>query len=162
MRDVTTFRRIALLAALLALCVVVLGAWVRLSDAGLGCPDWPVCYGKITWPQAQEDVLTANKAFPERPVEHNKTWREQIHRHLAATLGILVLVLTLMANWQTRGRRWFVVAVAVTAATGVFAYIAGKAMALAWLVSVAGALAIPAVVLPLLAAVVWRKQFFRR
>ncbi len=159
MLDVTTFRRIALLATLLALLVVVLGAWVRLSDAGLGCPDWPVCYGKITWPQAQEEVLTANRAFPDRPVEHSKTWREQIHRHLAATLGILVLVLALMANWHSRGRRWFVVAVAITAAAGVFAYIAGKAMALTWLVNIAGALAIPAVTLPLLAAVAWRGQF---
>ena len=160
MGDVTAFRRIALTAVLLALCVVVLGAWVRLSDAGLGCPDWPVCYGQITWPQEQDEVVAANQAFPERPVEHDKTWREQIHRHLAAILGLLVLALALMATWQTPGRRRFIIASAMIAAAGVFTYIGGKAMDIPWLVMLAGALAVPAVALPLLAAIAWRRQFY--
>lgn len=160
MRDVTIFRRIALMATLLALCVVVLGAWVRLSDAGLGCPDWPVCYGEITWPKAQEEVAAANAAFPDRPVEHDKTWREQIHRHLAATLGVLVLVLALIANWHAPGRRKYVMAAALIAAAGVLTYIVGKAMAISWLVTFAGVLAFPAVALPLLAAIMWRRDAY--
>lgn len=99
-------RRLALLAALACLVLVMLGAFVRLSHAGLGCPDWPTCYGKLTWPTSSVDVASANAAFPERPVEHNKTWPEQVHRHLAATLGLIVLGLSLLASAAERGRWW--------------------------------------------------------
>lgn len=87
---------------LLCCVVVVFGAFVRLSDAGLGCPDWPTCYGKATWPTAALELEQANQAFPQRPVETHKAWREQFHRHLAATLGTLVLALAVLA---ARGRR---------------------------------------------------------
>ncbi len=63
------FRRLCFIAALVALCVVVLGAWVRLSHAGLGCPDWPGCYGHLTVGQALDNADHANAAFPERPLE---------------------------------------------------------------------------------------------
>ncbi len=152
----TGFQRLALLATALALCVVVLGAWVRLSDAGLGCPDWPVCYGKLTWPTADLDVAAANEAFPERPVEHDKTWREQIHRHLAAALGALVLGLALMATWRSPGRRRVVITSAALAAVGTFAYIAGKSADMGWLVGLAALTAVPAVGLPAAAAFFWR------
>lgn len=85
---------LAKLAAILAFCVIVLGAWVRLSHAGLGCPDWPGCYGQLTWPNASADVATANQAFPDRPVEAHKAWREMVHRYLAGTLVLLVLAIT--------------------------------------------------------------------
>lgn len=156
MMEYNGFQRLALLATALALCVVVLGAWVRLSDAGLGCPDWPVCYGKVTWPTAQSEVAAANEAFPERPVEHDKTWREQIHRHLAATLGVLVLSLALMATWRRAGRRRVVIASAVLAAIGTMAYIIGKSAGAAWLVKLAALMAVPAVGLPVIAALLWR------
>jgi cytochrome c oxidase assembly protein subunit 15 len=91
------FIRVAWLAVALVLGVIVLGAYVRLSHAGLGCPDWPVCYGKATWPVTEAAVERANQAFPERPVDVAKAWREQVHRHLAALLGLLVLALALMA-----------------------------------------------------------------
>lgn len=159
MRDFSTFRRLTFAAAVLALCVVVLGAWVRLSDAGLGCPDWPVCYGQVTWPSAAEEVAAANEAFPERPVEHDKTWREQIHRHLAATLGLLVLALALMANWRHSGRRAMVWLSAGIAGAGVVSYIAGKASGLDWLVDLSALLAFPSVLLPLGAALAWRSDF---
>ncbi|KAA9131839.1 heme A synthase [Marinihelvus fidelis] len=94
--------RLALIAAVVALCVIVLGAWVRLSHAGLGCPDWPGCYGKLTWPTAHHEVSAANEAFPERPVEVHKAWREMVHRYLAGTLVLLVLAINWMA-W--RGER---------------------------------------------------------
>jgi len=87
--------RLATVAAIIAFCVIVLGAWVRLSHAGLGCPDWPGCYGHITWPDAPTEVATANQAFPERPVEADKAWKEMVHRYLAGTLVLLVLAI----NW---------------------------------------------------------------
>ncbi|MCP5425191.1 MAG: COX15/CtaA family protein [Gammaproteobacteria bacterium] len=98
----TLFRRISLLAALLALGVVVLGAYVRLSDAGLGCPDWPGCYGHLVGvPESDQHVDQANAAYPDRPVEAPKAWKEMIHRYFAGTLGLLVLSLAIIA-WRHR------------------------------------------------------------
>jgi len=95
------FHRLAWIAALLAFGVVVFGAFVRLSNAGLSCPDWPTCYGRASWPTQAHDIAQANATF-ERAVEVTKTWREQFHRHLAATLGLLVLALTLIAARKRR------------------------------------------------------------
>ncbi len=72
--------RLAAIAAIIAFCVIVLGAYVRLSHAGLGCPDWPGCYGQLTWPVESQEVLDANQQFPERPVESDKAWKEMVHR----------------------------------------------------------------------------------
>jgi cytochrome c oxidase assembly protein subunit 15 len=94
-----TFHRLAGLGAALALLVIVLGAWVRLSDAGLGCPDWPGCYGQLTWPNAPAEVELANQAFPERPVETHKAWKEMVHRYVAGALVLLVLALNRLA-WR--------------------------------------------------------------
>jgi len=82
-----------MIAAIIAFCVIVLGAWVRLSHAGLGCPDWPGCYGELTWPAASQEIESANQAFPDRPFELDKAWREMVHRYLAGALMLLVLVL---------------------------------------------------------------------
>ncbi len=84
---------------LLALLVITKGAYVRLSDAGLGCPDWPGCYGRIVVPDAHEIVDRAKLAA--RPLETGKAWREMIHRYLASTLGALILLLAASA-WQAR------------------------------------------------------------
>jgi len=92
-----SFARLAILAAALALIVVVFGAFVRLSNAGLSCPDWPTCYGKATWPTHETDIAAANAQFPARPVETHKAWREQVHRILATTLGILSIALAAFA-----------------------------------------------------------------
>jgi cytochrome c oxidase assembly protein subunit 15 len=97
----TLFRRLCLLATLIALCVVVLGAWVRLGDAGLGCPDWPGCYGHLTVGQAVENADAANAAFPERPLEAEKALKEMIHRYLASTLGLLIVAIAVVA-WANR------------------------------------------------------------
>lgn len=91
------FLRIALLASALALVVVVLGAFVRLSDAGLGCPDWPGCYGHLDVPKTQQEVQQANVAFPERPVEAAKAWKEMTHRYFAGILGLLVFIMAILA-----------------------------------------------------------------
>ena len=82
--------KLATIAAVITLCVIILGAWVRLSHAGLGCPDWPGCYGELTWPNATGEIEQANEAFPERPVEIEKAWKEMVHRYLAGSLILLV------------------------------------------------------------------------
>ncbi|NJN46095.1 MAG: heme A synthase [Candidatus Competibacteraceae bacterium] len=97
----TTFQRITLIATVLALGVVVLGAYVRLSDAGLGCPDWPGCYGRLGVPESEGHIEQANAAYPERPVEVGKAWKEMIHRYFAGILGVLILALAVMA-WKRR------------------------------------------------------------
>jgi cytochrome c oxidase assembly protein subunit 15 len=90
------FHRLTWMAVLLALTIVVFGAFVRLSNAGLSCPDWPTCYGRAAWPTQEHEIAQANATF-ERAVETSKAWREQFHRHLAASLGLLILVLSLIA-----------------------------------------------------------------
>lgn len=97
-------RRLAFVSLILCLCVVVLGAYVRLSDAGLGCPDWPGCYGQIGAPEAAQDIAAANAAYPERPVEVGKAWKEMIHRYVAATLGLLILAMSFLA-WRAKEQR---------------------------------------------------------
>ncbi len=106
------FHRIAWLAAALALCVIVFGGFVRLSNAGLSCPDWPTCYGRATWPQAANDAVD-HAASAIRPFETHKAWREQVHRHAAAILGTLVLILALLA---VRRRRFGIAQTLVAAA----------------------------------------------
>ncbi|MGQ0587179.1 MAG: COX15/CtaA family protein [Gammaproteobacteria bacterium] len=91
------FHRLTAVALLLCLVVVVLGAYVRLSDAGLGCPDWPGCYGHLTVPTQAEHVEQAQQEFPGRPVEHAKAWKEMIHRYAASTLGLLILALAALS-----------------------------------------------------------------
>ena len=79
--------------------VVVLGAYVRLSDAGLGCPDWPGCYGHIGVPQHE----AAQQAFPDKPLEIHKAWKEMAHRYFAGTLGLLIAAIFFTA-WRGRGQ----------------------------------------------------------
>ena len=98
-----TIHRLAGIATVLAFCVVVLGAYVRLSDAGLGCPDWPGCYGKLLVPQAQAAIDAANQAYPDRPLEQHKAWKEMIHRYLASFLGLVIIVIVLL-TWRERRR----------------------------------------------------------
>lgn len=93
------FRSLNLLSILLCFCVVVFGAYVRLSDAGLGCPDWPGCYGHIGVPDATHEVAAAESKFPERPVEAPKAWKEMIHRYLASTLGLLIVALAIISRF---------------------------------------------------------------
>lgn len=92
------FKTISVLTALLAFCVVVLGAYVRLSDAGLGCPDWPGCYGSLTVPQSEEAIAKAHMHFPQSQVVVHKAWKEMAHRYLAGSLGLLILWLAIMAG----------------------------------------------------------------
>ncbi|VAW47210.1 Heme A synthase, cytochrome oxidase biogenesis protein Cox15-CtaA [hydrothermal vent metagenome] len=91
------YRHLAWFAVGLTLCVIVLGAYVRLSDAGLGCPDWPGCYGHLAWPNEVHEIEQANQSFVERAVEVHKAWKEMAHRYLAGILSLTVLALFIWA-----------------------------------------------------------------
>lgn len=95
------FSRINLLAIGLALVVIMLGAFVRLSDAGLGCPDWPGCYGQLVVPNAPHEIAAANQAFPDNAVDAGKAWKEMVHRYFASTLGLLILIMALLSLRRT-------------------------------------------------------------
>jgi cytochrome c oxidase assembly protein subunit 15 len=94
---IALLRRLALAGVVLGFCVVVFGAYVRLTYAGLGCPDWPGCYGHVTPLGAQ----AANAGTPDAPLEVGKAWREMIHRYAASTLGLIIVVIAgLSIAWR--------------------------------------------------------------
>jgi cytochrome c oxidase assembly protein subunit 15 len=90
-------RRLAGVGVVLAFTVVVLGAYTRLMDAGLGCPDWPGCYGFISVPGHATDVATAQARFPGAPFEAHKAWPEMVHRYFAGSLGLLIAAIAGLA-----------------------------------------------------------------
>jgi heme a synthase len=92
LRALSWIPRLALAGVLLGFCVVVLGAYVRLSAAGLGCPDWPGCYGHATVVGAEQSV-DAQAAYPNRPLEAGKAWREMTHRYAAGTLVLIIIAI---------------------------------------------------------------------
>ena len=97
-----TLFKLALSAFLLAIVVVVLGAFTRLADAGLGCPDWPGCYGHLLWPNETHEIVKAEQAFPDAPVELDKTWPEMVHRYFAGSLGLFILAIVIISINQSR------------------------------------------------------------
>jgi len=122
------FHRIAWLAVALAACVIVFGAFVRLSNAGLSCPDWPTCYGKAAWPTHADQVVD-HAATAIRAVDPSKAWREQFHRMIAGTLGVLVLALALLAT-RKRPRGWLhVIGAAAAVALAIPLYMRGMHVA---------------------------------
>lgn len=88
-------KNLTLLCIAVAIVVVLLGAFTRLAGAGLGCPDWPTCYGHLWVPQTAEEIQQANENYAETPVETDKTWPEQIHRIFASSLGVLIIGLVI-------------------------------------------------------------------
>ena len=96
----TAYSRILTIAFLLSVVVSTLGAYVRLSDAGLSCPDWPGCYGQLGVP-SPGDAPATQAAFPERPLDRARAWKEMSHRYAAGLLGVLVLILGVLA-WRRR------------------------------------------------------------
>ena len=148
------FHRIAWLAVALALGVIVFGAFVRLSNAGLSCPDWPTCYGRAAWPDAAHEV-SEHAASAIRPFENSKAWREQVHRMIAGLLGVLVLSLALLAARRRAHGVWQVVAAAVLVAIAIPLYMKGQHVA-------ASALAIAGETVLLIAAWRWSNSDLSR
>ena len=96
-RGAVALRHLALVGMLLCLVVIVLDAWVRLTDAGLGCPDWPGCYGHVT-PAGAEKVEGKIESYsPGWEYDSGKAWREMIHRYAATTLGFIIVLITAIA-----------------------------------------------------------------
>ncbi len=93
----TFYYKLSLFAMMFAAVVVVLGAYTRLVDAGLGCPDWPGCYGFLSVPESVDEVKIAQQAYPHAPVEAEKAWPEMIHRYFAGALGLIIALLAFLA-----------------------------------------------------------------
>ena len=146
-RPARHFHRLAWLAVALALGVIVFGAFVRLSDAGLSCPDWPTCYGRAAWPtEVAHGADHAATAI--RPVEVHKAWREQFHRMIAGALGVLTLALALLAARRRRYGMAPVLAAAALVAIAIPLYMRGEHVA-------ASVLAIAGEAILLVAALRW-------
>ncbi len=91
---------LTVLTLFLTFDLVLFGAFTRLTDSGLGCPDWPGCYGSASPVGAQVHITAAQTAMPTGPVTHGKAWVEMIHRYLATGVGVLILTLAAMTWWQ--------------------------------------------------------------
>lgn len=108
-------RWISLCALLLAAVVVVLGAYTRLTEAGLGCPDWPGCYGFHLVPSQSHELMLAERRFPDTPLQPHLAWNEMIHRYCAGLLGLVILAQALFSLYRRQGRRlaWLTLALVV-------------------------------------------------
>ena len=98
-------RVLTLVTLFLTFDLVLFGAFTRLTDSGLGCPDWPGCYGNASPLGAHADITQAQAAMPTGPVTHPKAWIEMIHRYLATGVGVLILTLTVV-TWLARRQAW--------------------------------------------------------
>src|SRR5690606_23238049 len=94
---------LTLVTLFLTFDLVLFGAFTRLTDSGLGCPDWPGCYGNASPLGAHADISAAQSAMPTGPVTHGKAWIEMVHRYLATGVGVLIIVLA-AASWVERRR----------------------------------------------------------
>jgi len=97
------FQSLTLLTLFLTFDLVMFGAFTRLTDSGLGCPDWPGCYGHSSPLGANTLIAAAQSALPSGPVTHGKAWVEMIHRYLATSVGVLILVLA-VTSWLSKAR----------------------------------------------------------
>ena len=95
-------KALTLITLFLTFDLVLFGAFTRLTDSGLGCPDWPGCYGSATPIGARTEITAAQTAMPTGPVTHGKAWIEMVHRYLATGVGVLILTLAAMTWWQRR------------------------------------------------------------
>src|SRR5690606_32997574 len=141
------FHRLAWFALIMTASTILFGSFVRLSDAGLSCPDWPTCYGRVTWPQTQMEAAQ-HVASEIRPLETHKAWREQVHRFLAGLLGVEVLTLALLAARKRKRGIAQIVTASVLVAIAIPLYMRGEHVA-------ASVLAIGGEAILLLAALRW-------
>jgi heme a synthase len=103
--DVNKFRKLVWVAVFLTFDLIVFGAFTRLTDSGLGCPDWPGCYGMANPFQAHEQIAAAEAAMPTGPVTVAKAWIEMIHRYLAMGIGVVIMALLFTSIRQWRKTR---------------------------------------------------------
>lgn len=96
MNKMDGYRVVAWIALILALCVIMLGTYTRLTNAGLGCLDWPGCYGKLVLTQSQHMLSEIKKIYPTHPIALDKTWPKMAHRYIASLLGLLIVSLLIM------------------------------------------------------------------
>ena len=110
MTRLNTLRNTTTCAIILALLVVMLGAYTRLTNAGLGCPDWPGCYGQLVLPHAKSDLIHAQQIYPNTPLQTNKAWTEMLHRYAAGSLALLVTLLAgLSFRYRSEWTPWLLV-----------------------------------------------------
>ncbi len=102
-RDEQKFRKLAWVTAFLTLDLIMVGSFTRLTDSGLGCPDWPGCYGQSNPWSAGDQIRQAQIALPTGPVTASKAWIEMAHRYFALAVGVLIIVLTVQA-WRRAGK----------------------------------------------------------
>ncbi|MGZ8273716.1 MAG: COX15/CtaA family protein [Burkholderiaceae bacterium] len=106
-RDADKFRKLAWVTAFLTLDLIMFGSFTRLTDSGLGCPDWPGCYGHSNPLSANEPIRAAETALPSGPVTVTKAWIEMVHRYFAMGVGLLIIILAVQAwvRWRGEGGR---------------------------------------------------------
>lgn len=100
-RDANKHRKLIAVTVALTFELIMFGAFTRLTDSGLGCPDWPGCYGQANPLQSHADIRAAEAAMPHGPVTLQKAWIEMIHRYLAMSVGVLIIVQVVLA-WRRR------------------------------------------------------------
>ena len=116
----TALRYVTTFAFLLSLVVVSLGAYTRLVDAGLGCPDWPGCYGFLTIPQSEQELAIATERYPTAPVEPAKAWTEMVHRYVATLLGLTILCILGVAVFKRQDIKVPICLTVLVIAQGIF------------------------------------------
>ena len=94
MMNSNIIKKLSFVGAFFTLIVISAGAWVRLTDAGLGCPDWPGCYGILGTPETEEELAKARELYPDAIIDQGKAWREMFHRYIAGILGIYVFFIS--------------------------------------------------------------------
>lgn len=119
-------KNLSLFGICLAFVVIALGAWTRLVDAGLGCPDWPGCYGFVVFPTNEAEIALAEARYPTFPYDINKAIPEVVHRYFAAALGFLAIIMVYYSFRQNENkniRRWTVGLLIFICCQGLFGYL---------------------------------------
>ena len=119
-------KNLSLFGICLAFVVIALGAWTRLVDAGLGCPDWPGCYGFVVFPTNEAEIALAEARYPTFPYDINKAIPEVVHRYFAAALGFLAIIIVYYSFKQNENkniRRWTIGLLIFICCQGLFGYL---------------------------------------
>ncbi len=119
-------KNLSLFGICLAFVVIALGAWTRLVDAGLGCPDWPGCYGFVVFPTNEAEIALAEARYPTFPYDINKAIPEVVHRYFAAALGFLAIIMVYYSFKQNENkniRHWTIGLLIFICCQGLFGYL---------------------------------------